>query len=170
MLSFSSNELEKAPNQEYSFKINELIDLDSKEYRTKDNVVGEVTFKYKNSFLLVSGNFKSSLVLLCDRCTSEYETTITSDISEAIRVMDSEQYEDEIEFNADDIYEQVKPDEQINIADYIRQYIILNVPTKRICSDTCTNKDLSDLNERHESKIDPRWENLILNKENYKGD
>lgn len=170
MLTFSANELERAPNQEASFEINELIDLDSVEYRTKGNVVGKVTFILKNNFFIVSGTFSSSLVLLCDRCSSEYETTISSDISEVIKVIESEQYEDEIEFTGEDIYEQVKPDEQINIADYIREYIILNIPTKKICSDTCTNSALSDLNDEFESKIDPRWEKLILNKENYKGD
>ncbi|MFN8673934.1 MAG: DUF177 domain-containing protein [Candidatus Sericytochromatia bacterium] len=170
MFSFNSLDLQKAKENKLSFDIDEMIDLESEDYKLVENLTGKITFKLEGSFILASGKLNAPVELICDRCSEFYKTVLEPEINEAIEINDNQTYEEEIEHTNDSLHEQLKSYEQINVSDYSRQYVILDIPTKKICSENCSNKVLDELNALNDSKVDPRWEKLIAYKDKYKGD
>lgn len=170
MLTFSGTDLQEAINNKLSFQINEKIDVEFDEFSVRDKVEGNLTFQLTGNFIIVSGSFKAPVTLLCGRCVKNYNSEISGEIDEVIEINNHPEYQLETELTMDSSHELVKIDEQIDVIDYLRQYVILNIPNKKVCSENCTNEDLNSLNSYHESKIDPRWDKLISYKDNYRGD
>jgi len=92
------------------------------------------------------------------------------DIDEVIEVSNESFPTEDLEHTSETINEQIAPTEKIDIVDYIRQYVILNLPTKKICSETCVNDEISAFNAKAQSEIDPRWEKLHSYKDKIKGE
>lgn len=169
MISFSANELSRKEDKKAYFEVDETIKV-SDDIESAGNTKGNVEFQLRNNFIIINGDFTSPIILTCDRCAKKFEHQLRFDIDEAIEVSDEPYPTEEIEFIADEIYEQIKSDEQIDLEDYIRQYVILNIPSKILCSEDCTNTKIDALNAESENNIDPRWEKLISYKDKIKGE
>jgi uncharacterized protein len=169
MISFSANELSRKEDKKAYFEIDELIDLFD-DVKSSGNTKGNVEFQLRNNFIIINGEFTSPVNLTCDRCAQKFDHQLNFDIDEVIEVSDEPYPTEEIEFIADEIHEQIKSDEQIDLEDYIRQYVILNIPSKNLCSEDCTNNKIDALNAESENSIDPRWEKLISYKDKIKGE
>jgi uncharacterized metal-binding protein YceD (DUF177 family) len=170
MISFSAKELSIRDDKKVSYEIDELISLYEDVVAT-GKTVGKVEFKLRNNFILVSGEFETPLSLICDRCSTEYAINLKFDIDEAIEINDDPFPVEDLEFTAETIHERIPSTELIDIEDYIRQYIILNLPTKKLCSETCVNDKIDNLNPKEELKaVDPRWGKLISYKDKIKGE
>ena len=169
MISFSADELEKKEDQKVSFEIDERIEL-SEDLESAGNTKGNVEFQLRNGFILIEGNFLSPIKLTCDRCAKKIDYQLNFDVDEVIEVNDQPYPTGEVEFITEEIHEQVKSDEHIDLHDYIRQYIILNIPTKTVCSEDCVNPELETLNLQAQNSIDPRWEKLVSYKDKLKGE
>lgn len=167
MISFSANELSRKEDNKVSFEIDEPIEL-SEDLESAGNTKGQVQFQLRNNFIIIDGNFTSPVKLTCDRCAKKFDHQLNFDIDEVIEVSDEPYPTGEVEFTADEVHEQIKFDEQIDLEDYIRQYIILNIPSKNICSEDCTNEKVDAINAESENSIDPRWEKLISYKDKIK--
>ncbi len=169
MISFSASELARKENQEVSFEIDEPIELFN-DLESSGNTKGKVKFQLRNGFILIGGKVLSPIKLTCDRCAKKLDYQLNFDIDEVIEVNDEPYPTGEVEFTTEEINEQIKSDEQIDLKDYIRQYIILNIPSKNVCSEDCVNSDLEAVNSQFENNIDPRWEKLISYKDKIKGE
>lgn len=159
MMSFCANELLKREDKKVSYEINEPIVLFDDIIST-GNTAGRVEFQLRNNFIIILGHFETPVKVFCDRCTKDYDLNLKFDIDEVIEVSDDPFPTEYLEFTLEEIHEQISSTQQIDIEDYIRQYIILNLPTKKLCSETCTNNDLNDFNAQAEEAGDPRWEKL----------
>ncbi len=168
MISFCATELAKKEDKKVSVEIDETIELFD-DIKSSGNTKGTAHFQLRSNFIIITGDFKSPIKVSCDRCTKDYELNLEFKIDEVVEVSDEPYPSGDVEFVSDEINEQIRSDEQIGLEDYIRQYIILNVPTKKICSENCVNEELNDFNAKS-GGIDPRWEQLIKYKDKIKGE
>jgi uncharacterized metal-binding protein YceD (DUF177 family) len=169
MMSFCANDLAKKDEKKVSLEVDEKIEL-ADDIATTGNTVGKVEFQLRNNFIIIDGKFETPVRLVCDRCTMDYDMNLKFDIDEAIEVSDAPVPTEEQEFTAENFHEQVAPGEKIDILDYIRQYIILNLPGKKLCSEVCINDDINAFNSKAEDEVDPRWEKLKSLKDKIKGE
>jgi uncharacterized metal-binding protein YceD (DUF177 family) len=160
MLSFCANELFYKKNNQVVFEINQEIDLyDSK----KSFVQGNVNFTLKDNFILSKGTFSSKVTLLCDRCCNSFEKDLIFNVDESIEVLNKKSiYPKELELTLENTFEQVFHTQKVDVIDYIRQFIILNIPYKNLCSENCKNDKIISLDLEENKLIDPRWEKLLL--------
>lgn len=167
MLSISANELLKKTDNKASYQIDKDFAIDDDQVKTLDDISGKLELQLRNNFVIATGNFKSSVELVCDRCTNNYTSLLEFDFDEAIEVSEKEILKDEVEFDSEDVHEHVSADEQIDVVDLLRQYVLLNMPMKSLCSEDCVNEKLEKFNSE-KSDIDPRLEKLILYKDKIK--
>ena len=103
-------------------------------------------------------------VLTCDRCSSEFRTVITSSYR-IIYLFSHKSDNDESERNE---FVFVHPEtDKIDLSQDIRDYALLALPMKKLCSEDCKGlcpKCGKNLNEGpcdcREETMDPRWEPL----------
>lgn len=165
LFSFCANDLLYKKNNEIDFEIEQEIDLDDD---NKSYTRGYIKFILKNDFVLSKGNLESNLELICDRCNNSFNKKLDFVIDEAIEVINKKRdYPEELELNLEKIFEQVLHTQKINVIDYIREFIIINIPYKNLCSDDCKNDKIISLNLEAKN-IDPRWEDLLLYKDKLK--
>lgn len=101
--------------------------------------------------------------LVCDRCAEEY----IKDLRTTFRIMYLFHEEDKAGYLEEEIV--ILPSEYtvVDITDDVRQYILLTVPLKLLCSEECkglcsecgTNWNVGTCS-CSESYVDPRWEQL----------
>lgn len=165
MLSFCANDLLYKKNNEVVFEVNQEIDLEDSQ---KTYTEGNINFILRNSFILSKGNFKSRINLLCDRCGNPFEKRLSFNIDESMEVINKKlNYPEDLELSLEKTFEQVLHTQKIDVIDYVRQFIILNIPYKNLCADDCKNDKIisSDLEKKD---IDPRWKDLLLYKDELK--
>jgi len=119
--------------------------------------------KYDNQIILDSET-KINANLNCDRCNKEFNSKITSKYR---MVYLFRQLSDENNDEKTDIVYLHPDTDKIELDDDIRDFAVLAVPMKRLCSEDCKglcsrcgkNLNEGDCNCKEE-KIDPRWEPL----------
>ncbi|MCF7832267.1 MAG: DUF177 domain-containing protein [Candidatus Marinimicrobia bacterium] len=107
-----------------------------------------------------SGKISTKLNLNCDRCLELFEMAINQDFNVLFTSEDNVDKDDHIMY--------LPPqDVEIDLKPYVRDTIMLNIPFKKVCSDTCKGLCVScGLNLNHHAcictkeKIDPRWDSL----------
>jgi len=159
MLNFCAKDLINKEEQKIFCEIDDYIDL-GEDVSSVGNAIGIIKFKLKNDFLLAVGDVKSSVELVCDRCLKTYVMDLDISIDEAIEINDKPVHAVDMEFDMENFHEQITSTETVNVKDLIRQYIVLNLPTKRICSEDCVNENVEKVNKNGSDLIDPRWEKL----------
>ena len=108
----------------------------------------------------VKGHFSTLIELTCDRCLEKYAQKINHDFEVV--------YTSEEKVDRDDNIMYLDPqDIKIDLKPYIQDTILLNLPFKKVCSDTCKGMCAScgaNLNKESctckKEKIDPRWDSL----------
>jgi uncharacterized protein len=108
----------------------------------------------------VKGNFSTLIELECDRCVKKYTQNINHDF-EVI-------YTSEEKVDRDDHIMYLDPqDIEIDLKPYIQDTILLNLPHKRVCSESCKGMCAScgaDLNKEsctcNKEKMDPHYYHL----------
>jgi uncharacterized protein len=169
MMSFCANDLVKKDDKKVSFEVDEKIEI-SDDIASTGNTVGNVEFQLRNNFIIIDGKFETPVRLMCDRCTKDYNMNLKFDIDEVIEVSNEPLPVEDLEFTIEKFHEQVTSTEKIDILDYIRQYIILSLPSKKLCSEACINDDINAFNAKAEDAVDPRWEKLRSYKDKIKGE
>ena len=126
----------------------------------KENVYVKVSAYQTGESYAFSGQFKTKLELKCDRCCEAYDY----DIEQSFDVI----YTSEENVDRDDHIMFLPPqDVEIDLQPYIQDTILLNIPFKKVCSETCKGLCAGcgvNLNESkcicNKDKTDPRWESL----------
>ena len=103
--------------------------------------------------------------LICDRCTKEFHSVITSNYR--MIYLFTQKVEHSENDKMDVVYLHPETD-KIDLIEDIRDYVLLAVPMKKLCSEDCKGlcpKCGLNLNDGpcqcKEENIDPRWEPLL---------
>lgn len=104
----------------------------------------------------------------CDRCTVDYKTSVKTSY-QVVYFFSKEPLSDE----SDDLIYLNPEADQIDISREVRDYALLSLPMKKLCSDDCRGLCPvcgQDLNKKEcdcpKSSMDPRWEPLLKIKNN----
>lgn len=147
-------ELQNLPEKKVSITFQEKLN----ELETDNTVKAELDIEHKNYGINVSGNVKADIKLVCDLCLEEYDYHIDVDVNEDI-VFDSIVPPDqkEYELTKGQFVEELNNREEIDITDFVYQTVILEIPTQKICNDTCEGSEAYQ-KIKNEKYIDERLE------------
>ena len=127
------------------------------------NFKADVILKKSHSQIIFKAQLEVPAKFECDRCTADYQTSLQTSY-QVVYFFSTESLSDE----SDNIIYLYPNADVIDISKELRDYALLSVPMKKLCSDDC--KGLcpvcgQDLNikecECPKGKMDPRWEPLL---------
>jgi uncharacterized metal-binding protein YceD (DUF177 family) len=142
------------------------IELDDRTWQDDDLTVhwvkGYVQLELQRGYLLCKAELEASVKLICDRTLEPYDENVAFTFEEAIEVlMHHQDFASEMELVGEEIHEQVRYLEKLDILDLVRQYIIINLPVRRLRPDNCYNEELTRYEKTASTPaVDPRWEVL----------
>lgn len=90
----------------------------------------------------IKGHVKTDLKLVCDRCIEEYDYNVDVKVDEDFvneNVVAGDQKE--YELTKGQFVEELKGREEIDITDFLYQTIILEIPPKKICKESCEGSE-----------------------------
>lgn len=129
-------------------------------------VEAHLTIKSMGDFIEVSGVLKATLTLECDLCLKEFEYELNEEINETFAKNTLlEEYGQETELKEGQFITDLDGSDEIDIYDLLYQYVILNIPNKKVCGINC-NKGVFVTDEEFVEE-DPRMEvfkNIKLDK------
>src|SRR5690606_35295801 len=72
-------------------------------------------------------------------------------------VVEDDQSPETIEWELETVTESIPPDGTLDLVDWLRQHIILNLPARQLCDAACTVPPTAATGE---PDVDPRWASL----------
>jgi len=145
----------------YSFKIEKEF-FNSFEYFDTDNGKLELNVELiKESNLMdFKFHFTGWIELVCDRCLEKFKLNVEDNFRLIVK------YADGYEEISDEVITVPSNESNIDLSQYIFEYINLMLPIKKVHPDdkdgnlTCDEDMIDRLNEYSEQKSDPRWDAL----------
>jgi len=128
------NSAEKSKNIYFNEKIAEL----ESDFPVEANLVAKITTGGVN----IQGNVKTQINLTCDRCSQDYVYSINVNVDENFvneSFINAEQKE--YELNSSQFVEELQGRDEIDINDFLYQTVILEVPFKKICEESCQGSE-----------------------------
>ena len=120
-------------------------------------VQAHLKIKSLGDFIEITGNVKADLTLECDLCLKEYEYKLNEEIDETFAKNTLlEEYGQETEIKDGQFVTDLQGENEIDICDLLYQYVILNIPNKKVCGINC-NKGTFITDEEFVEE-DPRME------------
>lgn len=113
------------------------------------------------------GVIETELELECTRCLQKIDNEIEFEFSAAFVTAENYTQAKEAEINADDLDVSVIEGNEIDLAELVREQLLLNLPEQVFCKEDCkglcekcgANRNLIDCN-CIEKEVDPRWSAL----------
>jgi uncharacterized metal-binding protein YceD (DUF177 family) len=118
----------------------------------------ELAFEKQSTMMLLNFNFSGGITVPCDRCLEDLNIDIEGEENLIVK-FGNEPYDgtDDIVILPENAYE-------INVAQYIYEFIEVNIPQKKAHDEgECDVEAINKLNEytvKQNDKIDPRWSGL----------
>lgn len=129
-------------------------------------VKAHLVLKSLGDFIEVTGNVQANLLLECDLCLKEFEYKLDEEINETYAKSSlMEEYGQETEIKEGQFVTDLEGCNEIDIYDLLYQYVILNIPNKKVCGINC-NRGVFQTDEEFVEE-DPRMEvfkNIKLDK------
>ena len=129
-------------------------------------VKAHIVLKSLGDFIEVTGSIHADLKLECDLCLKEFDYELNEEINETYAKNTlMEEYGQETEINEGQFVTDLEGSNDIDIYDLLYQYVILNIPHKKVCGINC-NKGTFQTDEEFVEE-DPRMEvfkNIKLDK------
>jgi uncharacterized metal-binding protein YceD (DUF177 family) len=118
----------------------------------------ELAFEKQSTMMLLNFNFSGEITVPCDRCLEDLNIAIAGEEKLIIK-FGNEPYD-----GTDDIVVLPENAYEINVAQYIYEFIEVNIPQKRVHDEgDCNVETINKLNEytvKNNDNIDPRWSGL----------
>lgn len=115
----------------------------------------------------VEGNITAEIEIDCTRCVSQAKTTLDFPFKVAFVIEENYTQAEEAELRAEDLEIAIFDGEKIDLNELAREQILLDLPTRFLCSENCEglcpkcgasrNKENCSCEEK---EIDPRWSKL----------
>lgn len=152
----------------YDFHISDKFfeSLDYSEIKQGDINV-KLTLLKQSSMMILHFEISGTVKINCDRCTAEYDLPLEGNYKLIVKVGGSDTGNED-----DDIITVAANEHELDLSQYLYEYIALSLPIKRAHPDnakgetTCDKKMLKKLNdflieeEKKEDSSDPRWDDL----------
>lgn len=101
-------------------------------------VQAHLLIKSIGDFIEITGNVKANLTLECDLCLKEFEYELDEEIEETFAKNSLlEEYGQETEIKDGQFVTDLQGSNEIDICDLLYQYVILNIPNKKVCGINC---------------------------------
>ncbi len=118
----------------------------------------DLKLEKQSTMMVFNFDFKGSFSVPCDRCLDEVEIGVEG--SEKLIVkFGTESYDD-----TDDILVLPESEHEIDVSPYVYEFIMLNIPQKRVHKKGACNKKVikafEKVEQKNENEIDPRWATL----------
>lgn len=113
-----------------------------------------IDLAYKQSWLLIKGHGQGEVEMVCDRCGRAFVFPVKVQWEEGVEVTDETDLPEELDLTMDQAHERMHVADVIDLADMARQQVLLALPSKRLCQESCENTYLANPAKR---SIDPRW-------------
>ncbi|PIQ26781.1 hypothetical protein COW36_00485 [bacterium (Candidatus Blackallbacteria) CG17_big_fil_post_rev_8_21_14_2_50_48_46] len=134
--------------------------FDDPEMKVK-SLKGQIRLELQTNIIRIWAEVQACLELICDRTLNPYLFEQNFNFEEAVEVVSEYSFEENLELTPEEAGEQILPEEELDIAELIRQYIILNLPAQKLSSESCYNEDLARVNQSFDfSSPDPAWESI----------
>lgn len=144
-------QLENSPEGKISVNFCEIIE----EINPQKEVKATLKATLKGACIEVEGSVEALAELECDRCLKKFNHSMIISIKEVFTTVDAFDYShNEIELKNDNFVVELGNEGKIDIVDLIYQSIILNLPSKKICEESCTGGAV--LEQMQNEKTDPR--------------
>ncbi len=121
------------------------LELENIEFKLSSPLITKIKIK---------SNFK--LILICSRCLSEFEKDF-EEINNYYLKQGFEKLKEENTFSDEDAYTIFLSEEHIDIAPLLREQVILLLPMKPLCSDSCELPSYKS----NDNEVDERWNKLL---------
>jgi uncharacterized protein len=152
---------------EYEFKVTDSFfdDHDYSEIK-QGNVLVDLSLLKQSTMMSLEFRISGTVKVPCDLCTEEFDLPINGDYKLIIKVGGSDSGDEN-----DDIITIAANEHELDLTQYIFEYIILSLPIKRIHpldkngKSTCDPEMLEKVqkylvDKPGEEKTDPRWDGL----------
>jgi uncharacterized metal-binding protein YceD (DUF177 family) len=161
LISFSGLSLGK---HEYEFEIKDKF-FESLEYSElkKGSVHVDMTLEKHSVMLVLNFSFKGEVTVMCDRCADDFEIPVEGENKLIIK------FGPEPGEESEDIIVIGEGEHEIDVSQFIYEYIILALPLQRVHGDDAEGvslcdpevlKKLAEISVKHETGTDPRWDAL----------
>ena len=136
--------------------VNSAFDGEIKELENC-RVHSDIAFKSMGDFISASGHVEGKITLECDRCLKKYDYDLNFDIDETFAKKSLlDDYGQELELTSGQFVTDLNGEEEIDVYDLLYQFVILNLPNKKVCGINC-NEGLfvsEEEFENHDSRMD----------------
>jgi uncharacterized metal-binding protein YceD (DUF177 family) len=152
---------------EYEFEVNDKFfeDLEYSEIK-QGNVLIKLTLLKQSQMMVLHFSIGGTVKTLCDLCTEEFDLPIEGAYKLIVKVGGNDTGDED-----DDIITIAANEHQLDLSQYIYEYIALSLPIKRVHPNdkdgngTCNEETLKKLGdflieEEKEEPNDPRWNDL----------
>ena len=145
------DDIEKSDNKTIYYDFDDVIDgIDS-----DGNIKASLEIKSLGEFIEVSGNVKGILNLECDLCLKNFKYNLDFSINEMFaKTALLDEYGKETELHSGQFITDMNGEDNIDIYDLLYQYVILNLPNKKVCGINCNGDDFIQEDEISENKMD----------------
>lgn len=149
-------EIENLYEKQKEIPFNEIIE----DLNNGKPVSGLITVKSFGSKIIINGHVETDLTIECDRCLKSYLFHVNAEIDEVFIKghLDTENKK-EFELNKETLVEELNDKTEINLTNLAYQEIILNIPSKKICSEECEGNYTTSKQDIEDS-VDPRLKAL----------
>ncbi len=145
------DDIEKSDNKTLYYNFDDVIDgIDS-----DGNIKASLEIKSLGEFIEVSGNVKGILNLECDLCLKNFKYDLNFSIDEMFaKTALQDEYGKETELRSGQFVTDMNGEDDIDVYDLLYQYVILNLPNKKVCGINCNGDIFTQEDEISENKMD----------------
>jgi uncharacterized protein len=160
-LRINVEDLKNQSQKEFHFKYS-LNNLELDDAVLVEPVEVEVSLEFVEDEALLKGNYSTKVELSCVRCLEKFVLCVSGEFE--IVYFTPEAYRDYYdskgeEYQADSTVVEEIVEGQIDVAELVREQIILDLPPFPVCKETC--EGLEEMGDYSNNGIDSRWQKLL---------
>jgi uncharacterized metal-binding protein YceD (DUF177 family) len=125
--------------------------------RLKGPLDARIHMELKGPHLLLHATAQGDLQLVCHRCLKEFPHHADLHVDEHMVVEAEKVADEELEWDMASLAETVDPNGELELVDWLRQHLILDLPAKQLCETAC---ELPATAPPAKDEGDPRWASL----------
>ncbi|MCX8028231.1 MAG: DUF177 domain-containing protein [Thermodesulfovibrionales bacterium] len=111
--------------------------IKSKEIEFTGPIKGFLKVIKSDDEVIIQGAFKTSINLQCSRCAESFDFAINTLVNTTFHPAKTLTRDDNYELHDEELDTEFYSNDTIDMLDFITQEVMLNIPMKPLCKDTC---------------------------------